>query len=68
MDGRESETLVYEEDLDNINKNDMPKSAQLSLLSGYASNTASVRTNLDSRHRSDLKRLEKDKKELIEVF
>lgn len=65
MDMRQSQMLIDEEEFDEVNLKDVPKSAQNSIYSGYSS---SVRTNLDSRHRNDLKRLEKDKKEYYEVL
>ena len=40
------------------------KSEQMSLFSGFTSNVASVRTN---QHKSDLRRLERDRKENTDV-
>ena len=65
IDLRQSQSQIDDEDFDLANLKDIPKSAQTSIYSGYLS---SVRTNLDSRHRNDLKRLEKEKKEHLEVI
>jgi hypothetical protein len=40
------------------------KSAQMSVISGYTSNAASVRTNM---HKNDIRKLEKERKENNEV-
>lgn len=64
MDARASQLL----DEDEFNENSFSKSGPNSaFLSGHSSNMSSVRTHLDGRHKNDLRRLEKDKKEQAEV-
>ena len=58
------EELTIDEQCDDIDG--VPKSAQPSIYSA-AFTASSVRTNLNSRHRSDLKNLETQKKEQYEV-
>ncbi len=69
MDARASQMLLDDEEFDESNfLKDGSKSAQISTISGFTSNAAtSMRTNIDSRNRTDLRRLEKDKKEKLEV-
>lgn len=72
MDARTSQMLLDEEDLDESHFmkdgfRKMESAAQLSTFSGFTSATTSFRTNLDSRHKSDLRKIEKDRKEQNEV-
>jgi len=68
MDARASQMFLEDEEFDESNfLKDGSKSAQISTISGFTSNTTSMRSNIDSRNRTDLRRLEKDKKEKLEV-
>jgi hypothetical protein len=73
MDARASQSILCEEDFDDSNfVKDMPKSSHLSINSGYSLNSfnsGTVRTaiNIDSKQRYELKKIDKEKKEQIEV-
>ncbi len=65
MDARASQ-MIEDEDLDESNfMKEAPKSAQFS---NYTFNSMStVRSNIDLKQKSDLKKLEKEKREQFEV-
>jgi hypothetical protein len=69
MDARASQIILDEDELDDsISMKETPKSSHLSTASGYTLNTLSLRSNIDSKYRVELKKMEKDKKEQFEVI
>ena len=67
MDARASQILLDEDELDEGNfLKEVPKSSNLSIMSGYTLNSGSTRTNIESKYRYELKKIDKEKKEQIE--
>lgn len=73
MDARASQIILDEEELDDSNfMKEVPKSSHLSITSGYSYNSlnsGTVRTvgSFDPKYRYELKKMEKEKKEQLEV-